>query len=101
MDGPLLEADRGQVSLITLRDEVIRQFRFHDPSKNLPFTSSAGSRAAVTRGHCSMMRGGSSDEDGEVDGDEDGGEDESDEDGDVATNSCRPLLGVASGVISW
>ena len=37
MDGPLLEADRGQVSLITLRDEVIRQFRFHDPSKNLPF----------------------------------------------------------------
>ena len=31
------EADRGQVSLITLRDEVIRQFRFHDPSKNLPF----------------------------------------------------------------
>ena len=47
-----------------------------------------------------MMRGGSSDEDGEVDGDEDGG-DASDEDGDVATNSCRPLLGDASGVISW
>ena len=29
-------SDRGQVSLITPRDEVIRQFRFHDPPKNLP-----------------------------------------------------------------
>ena len=36
------EADRGQVSLITLRDEVIRQFRFHDPSKNLPFYKQGG-----------------------------------------------------------
>ena len=78
------EADRGQVSLITLRDEVIRQFRFHDPSKNLPFYK-RGEQSCGNEGHCSMMRGGLRFE----------------WRGWRCGSSCRPLLGVASGVISW